>query len=130
LYASATLAARRRAHVNSAEEKRETIRLLGGLENGGMDTEDAFAIARNVDPVLASFVIRFLRENYPASDPAATSVLDRVLKLMSTHPEMVAHCKKGEEDSVTEWFESEYTFRSFRGRGPELIEFIAEKLDS
>jgi len=116
--------------VNPAEEKRQTLRLLAGLENGGMGAEDAFEIARAVDPVLASFVIRFLRETYPASDPAATSVLDRVVNLMSSHPAMVAHCKKGEEDSVTEWFESEYTFKSFRGRGPELIEFIAEKLDS
>ena len=116
--------------MNATEEKRESLRLLAGLENGSLPTEDAYAIAQDLDPVLVHFIVRFLRDTYPASDPAATSVLDRVLKLTSFHPNFIERCKEGEEDSVTEWFVGEYSFQGFRGRGPELIELVVDKLDS
>jgi hypothetical protein len=112
------------------DEKREATRLLDGLENGGMAADDASNIARDLDPVLVHVIVKFLRETYPASDPAATSVLERVVKMNLTWAGLVAKCRKGEEDPISEWFESEYAFRDFRGRGAEMIALIVEKIDS
>jgi hypothetical protein len=111
-------------------EQQEAERLLAGLENGGMTTESARVIAQDLDPVLIYFIVRFLRETYPASDPAATAVLERVVEMTSRDPVIIRNCKIGEQDPVSRWFEMEYTFREFRGRGPELIALIADKLNS
>jgi hypothetical protein len=116
--------------MDAFEERREALRLLAGLENGGMSASDAAAIAQDLDPVLVHVIVRFLRESYPASDPAATSVLDRVVQLNAAYRGLVAHCKEGERDPVTQWFENEHSYRDFRGRGAELVERIVDKLES
>lgn len=116
--------------MTGSTDKAAALRLLRGLENGGIDPSDAQDIAAGLDPVLVYFIVHFLRETYPASEPAATAVLDRVLTLTSGHSAIIASFKAGEQDSVTAWFGIEYTFGEFRGRGRELIEMIVEKLES
>lgn len=111
-------------------DKGEAVRLLQGLEAGGLATADARIVAENLDPVLVHFIVKFLRESYPASNPAATAVLDRVVKLTSAYPAIVGKAKQGGEDPVSAWFTGEHSFEQFRGRGRELIEMIADKLDS
>ena len=114
----------------SVVDKSEALRLLSGLENGGMTADDACFIAEELDPVLVYVIVKFLRESYPASDPAATSVLARVVKLTSTCRGLVERSKAGERDPVARWFAQDYSYGEFRGRGPELIELIVDKLDS
>lgn len=116
--------------MSAFDEKREASRLLAGLENGGMAADDASDIARDLDPVLVHLIVKFLRETYPASDPVATSVLERVVKMNSAWSGLVAKCREGEQDPIAQWFESEYSFRDFRGRGVELIELIVDKIES
>ncbi len=38
--------------------------------------------------------------------------------------------RDGEQDPVSQWFEAEHSFGSFRGRGSEFIEVIVDKLES
>lgn len=116
--------------MNATEEKNAALKLLDGLENGGITTLEAFTLAEQIDPVLVYFIVRFLRETYPATDPAAPAVLERVVRLTSDHPEVIGKSKTGERDSMREWFDSEYVVTDYRGRGNELIEMISEKLDS
>ena len=116
--------------MDSGTETREALRLLAGLENGGMTAFDAMLIAEAIDPVHVYMIIRFLRECYPASDPAASPVLERVVELTASYAGLVPKCREGEQDSVSAWFEDEYSFRDFRGRGEELVAIIADKLDS
>ena len=112
--------------MSAFDEKREALRLLDGLENGGMAADDASSIAQDLDPVLVHVIVKFLRETYPVSDPAATAVLERVVQLNSAWKGLVARCQEGEQDPITEWFESEYAYRDFRGRGAEMIELIVD----
>lgn len=111
-------------------ERRDAQRLLSGLENGGLSAADAYTLAQNIDPVLCHVIVSYLRECYPASDPAAPSVLARVVKLTSTYPGFVQRCKEGERDPIARWFESEHPYRDYRGRGGEMIAAVCEKLDS
>lgn len=114
----------------NSTDRDTALSLLRGLENGGMSSHQAHLLAEELDPVLVYFVVRFLREAYPASDPAATAVLERVVALTSAYPAVVQKSKRGEADSVSQWFGGDYTFRDFRGRGEELIEMIVDKLES
>ena len=116
--------------MSTTTDKREALRLLAGLENGGMTTADAHVLAETLDPVLVYLIVRYLRESYPASDPAATSVLERVVALTSNHAAFVKKCREGEQDPVSRWFEAEHSFRPFRGRGSEFIDVIVDKLES
>jgi hypothetical protein len=116
--------------VNTLTDKRAALRLLDGLENGGMTSAEACVIAESLDPVLVYLVVRYLRETYPASDPAASSVLERVVALTSEHPAVVEKCRDGERDSVSQWFEEVHSFVSFRGHAPDFIELIVDKLET
>lgn len=116
--------------MSAYDDKREASRLLDGLENGGLAAGDASGIAQDLDPVLVHVIVKFLRETYPASDPVATSVLERVVLLNAAWKGLVARCKQGEQDPISQWFESEYSYRDFKGRGAEMIDLIVEKLES
>ena len=111
-------------------DPKPAVRLLRGLEAGGMPASEARTLAEGIDPVLLYFVVRYLREVYPASDRAASAVLDRVVKLTAAYPGMVARVKKGEQDPVSRWFTGAHSFNEFRGRGPSLMDLIVAKLEA
>lgn len=115
--------------VTSMDQKQDALRLLARLENGGASPADAVALARNLDPVLIYTIVSFLRAVYPASNPAATSVLQRVVGLIS-NPAVARLHQAGKQDPVTQWLESEHEYRDFYGRGPELVGLVVDKLES
>jgi hypothetical protein len=116
--------------TSMSHEQQEAERLLAGLESGSMDTGTAQTIAEDLDPVMIYVIVSFLRATYPASDPAATPVLERVVAMTSKDQAIIRNCKLGEQDPISRWFQSEYSFKEFRGRGPELIALITDKLES
>lgn len=116
--------------MNDSTDLDSALRLLRGLEDGGMDTAEARILAQDLDPVLVYVTVRYLREVYPASDPAASAVLDRVVALTSAWPGIVAKSKEGEADPISAWFAGDYSFGAFRGRGAEMIRLIVDKLES
>jgi hypothetical protein len=112
------------------QEGYDAKRLLSGLENGTMTATDGGFIVESIDPVLVYLIVKFLREVYPASDPAATSVLERVVALTSHSRVFVKKSKEGEQDPISKWFESDYVFRDYRGRVDDFIDLIVDKLES
>ena len=80
--------------------------------------------------MLVYVILRYLRDVYPASNPAANAVLDRVVALTSSWTGIVGKSKEGEQDPVSVWFTGEYSFIDFRGRGSELLDLIVDKLES
>ena len=112
------------------EERQRAQRLLDGLESGRLSTTDAVFLAEEIDPVLFYVIVSYLRAIHPASDPVATSVLERVVRLTSASAVLVRRHREGGEDSVASWFESEHSYGDFRGRGEALIAVVADKLDS
>ena len=116
--------------MSHGDEKANAIRLLTGLEDGTLTPADAAQIAESLDPVLVYVIVEFLRAVYLASDPAASSVLERVVRMTSISPEVVQLRREGEHDPVSRWFESEFEYRDFRGGGADLIARIVDKLES
>lgn len=118
----------RRERIMSETE--QALRLLSGLENGGMSAADATFIAEELDPVLLYCIIRFLREAYPVSDPAASAVLERVIAVTSGSSPVVRRFKEGERDPISQWFVQDYSFSDFKGRGEEMVALLVDKLES
>jgi len=116
--------------MTAVRERDDALRLLEGLENGSLDATSAAILAERLDHVLVHAIVSYLRAIHPATDPAAVPVLERVVRLTSASPALVRKHKEGQEDPITEWFESEYTYRDFRGRGAELIDTLVDKIES
>jgi hypothetical protein len=116
--------------MTTVDERREAARLLSGLENGTLSSTEAPIVAEDLDPVLVYVIINFLRAVHPASDPAATPVLERVVRLTSGHLGVLRKYGEGEQDPISRWFESEYEYRDYRGRESELIELIVDKIET
>ncbi|MCP3977974.1 MAG: hypothetical protein GY716_01405 [bacterium] len=116
--------------MSDSIDRDTALRLLDGLEAGTLPTADAGFLVEELDPVLVHVIVKYLRESYPASNPAAHAVLERVVALTSSCPAAVSKSKQGESDPVSEWFEAEYGFSEYHGRGRELVALIVDKLDS
>ena len=97
---------------------------------GNLSIADAQIVAEDLDPVLIYVIVRFLRAIHPASDPAATPVLEGVVRLTSVHPAIVSKFREGEHDPISRWFESEHDYRDFMGRESDLIDVIVDKLET
>lgn len=108
----------------------EAQRMLTGLEAGSLGAVELSQLVGRIDPVLVWAVIGYLRASYPASDPAASAVLERVVRLTRADPEVVAAVRAGEGDPIARWFLDVHGFGAWRGRGTAMIEEIAEKLES
>ena len=104
--------------------------IRGRVSDGRMTASEVAPFAQELDPVLVYVILRYLREAYPASNPAANAVLDRVVALTSNWPEIVAKSKEGEQDPVSVWFTDEHSFGDFRGRSSEMLDLIIDKLES
>lgn len=116
--------------MGTSTDRGEALRLLEGLENGRMSPVQLTVLAEDLDPVLLYVVVSYLRAAHRASDPAAGSILDRVVRLTTTSRTLVKAHKDGERDPVTKWFESEYDYGSFRGRAGALLDLVVDKLES
>lgn len=105
-------------------------RLLRGLEHGGLPAAEARILGEDLDPVLVHVIVRYIREAYPASDPAARPVHERLLQLTKAWPGIVAVTREGEGDPISVWFAREHAFSDFHGRGEEMLDVVIDKLDS
>jgi len=114
----------------NSTDRTQTLRLLNGLENGGLDAFEGRLIAEELDPVLVHAIVRYMREAYPATDPVARPALERVVELTKIYPGIVARAREGEDDPITGWFMSERSFREFRGRSTVMIDLLIDKLES
>ena len=109
--------------MTTSSEGPQARRLLEGLESGLLSARDAAIVAEDIDPVLVYVIVSFLRAVYPVSDPAAGAVLERVVRLTSSNPVVVRRHRQGSTDPIARWFESEYAYADFRGRGHHPWEF-------
>lgn len=110
-------------------EIREGLRLLKGMEEGTLSAAEAYNVAGKQDPVMVYFVLRFLREKYPAGNPTSEGVIRRVLELTSTYPDIVKMSKKGEGDVITEWFNESYSMGEYYEEHESLISLLVEKIE-
>lgn len=110
-------------------EVKESLRLLMGIENGTLTAADASNVAAGRDPVIVYFVLRYLREKYPPSSPTSQGVTTRLVELTGTYDQVIKASKKGEKDSIREWFDDTYAMREFFDKPEELVELLVEKIE-
>jgi hypothetical protein len=115
--------------MSTYTDRRDAYRLLSGLENGNVPAADLTILVEQLDPVLIYLIFSYLRAVHPASDPAASAILERVVHLTSRANDVVRKNREGGQDVVSRWFESEHTYRDFKGRGQEMVDLIVDKLE-
>ncbi|MCP4224881.1 MAG: hypothetical protein GY773_16210 [Actinomycetia bacterium] len=109
-------------------EKREALRLLKGIEDGGHKPFQLAELVKAADPTLVFLVFGWFRAWYPSSDPAADGVLGRLAEVCTRYPAAARRAKAGEGDPIVEWFLDEHSYRELRAN--EFIELVVEKLES
>ena len=107
----------------------ESLRLLKGIEEGGMSAADAFNIADKRDEVIIYFVIRYLREKYPPSNPQSSGVTERLVEVTGTYDSIVAKSKKAQSDPVVEWFFDTYNLSDYFNDANGLFSMLVEKVE-
>ncbi|SMF66596.1 hypothetical protein [Pseudobacteriovorax antillogorgiicola] len=108
---------------------REGVRLLTGIEEGTLPSSECYNIINQLDEVLVSLTIRYLRKKYPPTRQEATGVVSRLVDLSGTYPQVVQMVKDGEADPISEWFTDTYAFREFYDSPESFIETIVNKLE-
>lgn len=102
---------------------------LDSIENGTATPATIHKTASQLDPVSIYFIFRYIREIYTPTNPASTGVMERMVELTKTYDDLVKLAKKGEKDSIREWFDETYSIREFQNRPNELMELIVEKIE-
>lgn len=112
--------------MSFAQEQREALHLLQGIENGTLSATQASHLIEDADPALVYFIFTWLRSRY-ANHPAAEGVVGRLVELTNNYPTVKARMSEGKSDSIVTWFEDEYSYKDFTA--PAFIELIIEKLE-
>ena len=108
--------------MDIADEERLALRLLDAIESGvGFDPADAAIDGEDIDPVFVYVLVTFLRRNYPATNPAARGVLERVTGMLGKSRSLAARYDEGKRDPISQWFDKEHDYAAYRGRGRELL---------
>ena len=110
-----------------AQEQREALRLLQGVENGTLSTVDAARLVEAADPALVYLLFTWLRKRYGGEHPAAEGVLGRLGELSEGYPSVKAQMQEGKADSIARWFEEEYEYRDFGAE--DFVALVVEKLE-
>ena len=108
--------------------KRDSNRFLNSIEEGDLPTADAFNLLRKFDPLLAYFLLYYLREKHHVTD-TSSGPGERLLSLVSTYPDAGKLAKRPGNDPLVDWFEDSYSVREFFGRRDAFVDVIVDKLE-
>ena len=116
--------------MEQSAEFSQSIRFLTSLEKGTAPISDVYQQSNDLDPVIVFWVIQYLRKKYPASNSASMGVLQRIVELTTTYPDIITKAKAGENDSISEWFADSFSLNECFGDGEQMITLLIDKLQS
>lgn len=108
--------------------KRDSNRFLDSIEEGNLPTADGFNLLRNFDPLLAYFLLYYLREKHHVTE-SSSGPGERLLSLVSTYPDAGKLAKRPGNDPIVDWFEDTYSVREFFGRRDAFVDIVVDKLE-
>lgn len=109
-------------------QKREVIRFIEAIEDGTLNTADAYEIIREFEPILSYFLLKYLREKHPVTD-RDSGAGSRLLSLVSTYSDMQAILKRPPNDPMVEWFEDTHSYREFFKDKQAYVDVLIDKLE-
>jgi len=109
-------------------EKRNAARMLDALENASLSIPDTVSLLRDADPALVYLIFTWLRTRYHAGHSASEGVLGRIVGVCRANSTVAQNVRKGEKDSIVEWFEETYEYRDFER--DSFIDLVVDKLES
>ncbi|MBC60931.1 MAG: hypothetical protein CMP11_00590 [Zetaproteobacteria bacterium] len=109
---------------------RDISRFLDSIELGNVTTNDAFHLADSFDDLITYFLLRYLREKYPAK-AGSVGASERLISLLTHNGGQIAKKAlppKGEVIFV-EWFDENYEMKSFFKNRNDFVTLILDKLE-
>jgi len=110
-----------------AQEQREALHLLQGIEEGSLSIADAAHLIERADPALVYLVLTWIRSRYGGDHPAAEGVLGRLVELNNRYASIKTKMREGKADPIVGWFEEEHAYRDFDATS--FIALVVEKLE-
>ena len=110
-----------------AQEQREALHLLEGIENGTLRAGDAAHAIDEADPALVYLIFTWLRNRYGGDHPAAEGVIGRLVELTNGYSSVKAKMREGKSDPIVTWFEEENTYRGLGAS--DFIALVVDKLE-
>jgi hypothetical protein len=107
------------------QHQRAALRILEGIEEGNLNTSELSSLVDDADPALIYLLFTWLRKRY-ADHVNADAVIGRLVEL-SSRGSVAKRMKEGQADSVVQWFEENYSYRTLEAK--EFVELIIEKLE-
>lgn len=108
-------------------DKRQVFRFLNGIEEGSSSLDDCYQLILNFDPLLAHFLLRYLREKYPPTEN--TGAAERLLSLLSSFPKVAKLANPPQNEPFCEWFDDTYSMREFFSKPEVFVNTIIDKLE-
>ncbi len=103
---------------------------IDAIENGTSNASTIYKTLSDLDPVSVCFIFKYIREIYSPDNPQSMGVIERMVELTKSYDDLVKMAKKGEKDSIYEWFNDTYRIKEFKGRPNDLLALIVEKMES
>ena len=108
------------------QETKAALRVLEGIVEGQMSSEDSFALVDEADPALVYLIVSWIRAHYGPSHAASDAVLGRLVAI-TNRGSIAKKMKEGQSDPVVEWFEDGYSYKDLGVK--EFISMVVEKLE-
>ncbi len=108
-------------------EKRHALRILDGLENASLETDDLRPLLEEADPALVFLLFAWLRSNYGPGRSASDAVLGRIVAVCADSPKVARMARAGEKDMIAQWFQESHDYRELEREG--FVDLIVDKLE-
>jgi hypothetical protein len=115
--------------MEHSSETNDAVYFLTSLEKGTLPAAEVYQLSTDLDPVIVYWSIAYLRKKYPASHSSSAGVLQRLVELTTTYPDVIAKAKQGENDMVSEWFKESFSLNDFFSSSEEMMRLLVEKLE-
>lgn len=111
-------------------ERNQISRFMDAIEDGNIPFLEASEIIQKVDPLLAYFLLRYLREKHPPQQEKS-GASGRLISFLTEYNYLtkMTALPKG-EGAMLEWFNDSYAMSDFFKNRQEFVDLIVEKIEN
>lgn len=110
-------------------DKNQSIRFISGIEDGSVNSDELYNLLIEFDPLLANFLLRYLREKYPANREGNDGASSRLIELLTRYPDLAKLANKPQDAVFCDWFDDTYSMKEFFNNPKGFVDTIVDKLE-
>ena len=116
-------------HVQTDEdlEPLAVAKILKGIVEGTMTTQECFDLLDPADPTLVYFIFKYIKKHYHRDHDEFEVVRPRLKDIKNSHRSLTRKAKSGEDDPVVGWFEGSHRYSEMTPE--DFVDVIIDKLE-